>query len=221
MNGRSIAAIVAAFNEEKTIGPIIKTLVDTGIFRDIIVISDGSSDRTSEIARQNGASLVHQFPINRGKGRAVLHGVGHTDASILFFCDADLKGLTVEHVKNIVEPVVRGDLAMNVGIRDRGALMMKITPHLPLIGGERSLSRNLFEKIPEKYLNGFMLETSLNYACSVHGMRIGTTEMPGLTMRKKMQKVGFWRGLMQYIGMGFQIAAAAIAVRIGRLKGDF
>ena len=48
-----------------------------------------------------------------------------------FFCDADLKGLTVEHVKNIVEPVVRGDLAMNVGIRDRGALMMKITPHLP------------------------------------------------------------------------------------------
>lgn len=218
---QAVAAIVAAYNEELTIGPIIETLVASNLFRDVIVISDGSSDKTAEIARSAGASLVHQFPWKHGKGAAMMHGVSHTDAPILFFLDADLKGLTTDHLRRILEPVITGKLAMCVGIRDRGPLAMKIAAHLPLIGGERAMARSVFENIPDKYLQGFMVEGALNYSCRSHHLKYGTVELPGLKIRRKMEKVGFWKGLQEYIHMGYQIWKAVLIVRIARWKGEF
>jgi glycosyltransferase involved in cell wall biosynthesis len=216
-----VSAIVAAYNEEPTIGPIVQTLVASKLFRDVIVISDGSTDRTADIARESGASLVHQLPWKHGKGAAMMHGVAHSDAPILFFLDADLKGLTVDHLKRILEPVLSDKLAMCVGIRDRGPLAMKIAAHLPLIGGERAMLRKVFEDIPDKYLQGFMVEGALNYYCRSHQLPYGTVELPGLHIRRKMQKVGFWKGLIEYIHMTYQVWKAMIIVRIGRLTGDF
>lgn len=221
MNDKPVAAIVAAYNEEQTIGPIISTLVDSRLFRDVIVISDGSTDRTAEISRKAGASLVHQMPWKHGKGAAMMHGVAHTDAPILFFLDADLKGLSVDHLKRVMEPLMGGKLAMCVGIRDRGKWGMKLAAYLPLIGGERIMERHVFEDIPDKFLQGFMVESALNYYCRFHHLKYGTVELPGLHIRRKMQKVGFVKGLKEYVHMGYQIAKAMAMVRIGRLKGEF
>lgn len=216
----NIAAVVAAYNEAQTIGQVVKTLVQSGFFREVIVISDGSSDRTAEIAKEAGADMVHNLPWKHGKGAAILHGVAHTDAPLLFFCDADLRGLTVEHIGRVLEPVLSGRLAMCVGLRDRGKLMMKIAHHLPLIGGERALRRNIFEAIPDKYLQGFMLETSLNYYCRMQKLPYGTVELKGLHIRRKMQKVGFVRGLCEYIGMAYQVLRAAIIIRQARWRNE-
>jgi len=221
MKHSPVAAIVAAYNEEQTIGPIVETLVQSGLFRDVIVISDGSTDGTADIAREAGASLVHQFPWKHGKGSAMMHGVSHTDAPILFFIDADLKGLRKDHLKKILAPVMSGKLAMCVGIRDRGPLMMKISAHLPLIGGERAMLRKVFEDVPDKYMQGFMVESAMNYYCRSHHLPYGTVELPGLHIRRKMQKVGFVKGLGEYIHMWKQVWGAMLAVRLARLRGDF
>lgn len=221
MTEKSVAAIVAAYNEELTIGPIVSTLVGSKLFRDVIVISDGSTDRTAEISRAAGASLVHQLPWKHGKGAAMMHGVAHTDAPILFFLDADLKGLTVEHLKKIMEPVMSGKMGMCVGIRDRGKWGMKLAAYLPLIGGERIMERHVFEDIPDKFLQGFMVESALNYYCRSHHLKYGTVELPGLHIRRKMQKVGFWKGLKEYVHMGFQIVKAMSIVRLAKLRGEF
>ncbi|MDD2326604.1 MAG: glycosyltransferase family 2 protein [Alphaproteobacteria bacterium] len=216
----SIAAIVAAYNEEPTIGPIIETLAKSQLFRDVVVISDGSTDRTAERAREAGASLVHQLPWKHGKGAAMLHGLAHTDADIIFFLDADLKGLTREHLERILKPVLEGKMAMCVGIRDRGTLGTKLAKHLPLIGGERALTRRVVEDLPDRYVQGFMVESAMNYYCRMHKLPYGTVELPGLHIRRKMQKVGFLKGAKEYIKMGFQIAKAILLVRWGRLKGE-
>jgi glycosyltransferase involved in cell wall biosynthesis len=216
-----IAAIVAAYNEEPTIGPIVKTLVTSHLFRDVIVISDGSTDRTADIARENGASLVHQFPWKHGKGAAMMHGVAHTDADILFFCDADLRGLKKAHLEALLRPVLQGTLVMTVGLRDRGAFIMKLTAFLPLIGGERAMLRHVFEDIPDRYLQGFMVESALNYYCRSRKLPYGTIELPGLHIRRKMQKVGIWKGLLEYLHMWWQIAKAMTIVRVARLGGKF
>ncbi|MBI5655210.1 glycosyltransferase family 2 protein [Candidatus Uhrbacteria bacterium] len=221
MNDKPVAAIVAAYNEEQTIGPIVSTLVNSKLFRDVIVISDGSTDRTAEISRAAGASLVHQMPWKHGKGAAMMHGVAHTDAPILFFLDADLKGLSTEHLKKIMQPVMSGKLAMCVGIRDRGKWGMKLAAYLPLIGGERIMERHVFEDIPDKFLQGFMVESALNYYCRSHHLKYGTVELPGLHIRRKMQKVGFLKGLKEYMHMGYQIVKAMAMVRLGRLKREF
>ena len=221
LNEKSVAAIVAAYNEEQTIGPIVATLVASKLFRDVIVISDGSTDKTAEIAKQSGATLVHQFPWKHGKGSAMLHGVAHTDAPILFFLDADLKGLAVEHLTKILEPVRTGRLSMCVGIRDRGWFGMKLAAHLPLIGGERAMSRSVFENIPDAYLQGFMVEGALNYYCRSNDLPYGTVELSGLKIRRKMQKVGVWKGLNEYVKMWKQVIKAMILVRVARLRGKF
>lgn len=218
---KSAAAIVPAHNEEKTVGQVVKILVESNRFADVIVISDGSTDRTAEAARKCGATLTHQFPVNRGKGAALQHGVGHTDADLLFFCDADLIGLTKEHINSILDPVAQGRLAMNVGLHDRGRLITAVMRHLPLIGGERALRRQIFEKIQDRHLRGFMIESALNYYCRSRGLPYGSVAASGLTMRKKMQKVGVWRGLIEYLLMTMQIIQAMIIVRVDRWFGRF
>jgi glycosyltransferase involved in cell wall biosynthesis len=109
------AAIVPAYNEEKTVGDVVRTLVGSGRFGQIIVMSDGSTDGTAEAAREGGATLVHETPDRRGKGAVMGHGVALTDAAVVCFFDADLLGLTKAHVAALLDPVEQGRLSMHVG----------------------------------------------------------------------------------------------------------
>lgn len=216
-----IAALVIAYNEEKTIGPIVKTLADSGFFNEVIVISDGSTDETAEISRRSGATLVHQLPIKGGKGAAMLHGLTHTDAQLLFFADADLIGFSKDHIEAIVRPVLDGKKVMNVGLRDRGSALMKLASHMPLIGGERAMMRHVIENINPEYLQGFMIESALNYHCRRERLPYGTVPCPGLTIRKKIEKVGLVRGLGEYLKMIYQIVKAMTLVRCAAWRGCF
>lgn len=210
------AAIIPAYNEEKTIGGVVATLVASGAFAEIVVVSDGSNDGTAAAARAAGASLVHEMPWKHGKGAAMGHGVMHTNAEVIAFFDADLKGLTVEHVRTILAPVLEGKSYMNVGLRDKGPVLTAIAARLPLVGGERAMRREIFEILPEHYLSGFKVESALNYFCRVNGLPYGHAFVAGLTMVRKFEKVGLVRSLRQYVGMWLQVVWSMIEVRLAR-----
>jgi glycosyltransferase involved in cell wall biosynthesis len=209
----NIAAIVPAFNEEKTIASVVKPLVDSKLFSEVIVISDGSTDDTTNAARQAGATLVHDLPKRGGKSAALQHGMAHTDAEYVAFFDADLVGFRAEHAKAIVEPVLAGKLAMCVGWRDRNAFSNFTQRFLPLIGGERAMRRDIFENIPERFIHGFMIEAATNYYCRANGLPYGAVLLNGLTVRTKYQKVGWAKALPQYAHMYYQVVRAMILVR--------
>lgn len=217
----AIAAIVPAYNEEETVGNVVQALRGSGFFSEVIVISDGSDDKTAERARQAGATLVHELPRRGGKAAAMQHGITHTDAPIIFFADADLYGFSREHINRILDPVLAGKKVMNVGIRDRGAFFMRLGKRLPLIGGERAIIRKVLEDIPQKYLQGFMVEAAMNYYCRSRRLPYGSVLCPGLHIRHKYQKVGMVRGLGQYFRMTLQVFHAMIAVRLAYLVGKF
>lgn len=212
----SIAAVIPAFNEEKTVGDVVKTLVASGRFREIIVVSDGSTDKTAAAARDAGATLVHELPGNRGKGAAMSHGVMHTDASVVCFFDADLRGLTVAHVDAVIGPVASGKEYMHVGVRDRGPFWTALALRLPKVGGERAIRREIFDMIPGRYLAGFKVETALNYFCRANGLPHGATVLAGLGIVRKYEKVGLVRAFVQYCAMWTQVAAAMVEVRFAR-----
>ena len=90
------AIIIPAYNEENTLGNVLRALADSG-WKEIIVVSDGSTDRTARVARQHGAQVV-ELPVNLGKGGAMKIGSLSTQAEYLLFLDADLVGITKEHV---------------------------------------------------------------------------------------------------------------------------
>ncbi|MFH1766899.1 MAG: glycosyltransferase [Patescibacteria group bacterium] len=219
-NRPKIAVIVPALNEEMTVGQVVSTLKRSPFLDEVIVVSSGSSDRTAAIARKNGA-IVYEPPANGSKGASLLFGLSKTDAPIIVFCDADLKGLTINHVQQLVQPLINGKRTMNIGLRDRGALITNITKHLPLIAGERALRREVIENIDPKFLKGYMVETALNYYCRIKKLNYGVTPLRGLKIRKKIEKVGFWQGCREYINMDLQVLKAMIIVRLAYWCGKF
>lgn len=203
-----IAAIVPAYNEELTVGTVVRTLVKSGFFCEVIVVSDGSTDRTVECAREAGASKIITSDQKLGKGLAMRRGALATDAPFIFFCDADLLGLRVEHVSSLIEPVLSGAVGMCVDLHDRGTRITWLMRYLPLIGGERALSREWFLMIPEKFLRGYRVEIAMNAFMRARGLKIKAIKLEGLRIRSKMQKIGFWRGCIAYIKMTLELAHA-------------
>lgn len=207
-----VTAIIPAFNEATTIGQVVNVLVSSPDIHEVLVVSDGSTDETVRVARQAGATVYELFP-NRGKGEAMRYGVSKTDAEIVVFFDADLIGLTQEHVEELVSPVVNGERMMNVGLRDRGPILTALTRHLPLISGERAMQRFVIEGVPSRCLKGFMVESALNSFCRLRKYSYGSVKLSGLSIRRKYQKVGMRRAVLQYARMVFHIVKGMIIVR--------
>lgn len=72
LRGKALA-VVPAYNEEATLGRVIASLCDNVPTFDILVIDDGSTDRTREVAAASGAKVL-QMPFNLGIGGAVQAG---------------------------------------------------------------------------------------------------------------------------------------------------
>lgn len=220
MNKQTVAVVIPAFNEAQTIGNVVGVVVACKHIDQVIVVSDGSSDETVKIAKEAGATVV-DLQKNIGKGMAMIEGVRQTDASIIVFLDADLIGLTEKHLDQLLEPVLNGSRAMQVGMRDRGIFWTKLAHHFPLISGERAVRRDVIDGTPVRFYLGFMIEIALNYYCRSRGLPYGAVDLKGLSIRRKYQKVGWPKAVIQYIKMTAEIILCMIRVRLARLFGNF
>ena len=184
-----------AYNEGATLREVLSVLKATPSIDEVLVVSDGSTDDTVEIARSLGLRTIH-LRQNQGKGRAMEIGVAHTDAEILLFVDADILNLTVGLIQRLLDPVLSGRSDMNVGIRHRGRPLNAIQDRTgPLLSGIRCLRREIFEAVPDSHLEGFAVETGLNWACRELGCRTTTTVMYNLKHLVKEKKRGLVQGL--------------------------
>jgi polyisoprenyl-phosphate glycosyltransferase len=218
MKRNNVAAIIPAYNEEQTVADVVRPLVESSLVHEVIVISDGSTDRTAEVARAASARVI-ELEVNQGKGESMLLGLKHTNAEFVGFFDADLRGFTKTHIKQLVVPVTSKKRMMNVGLRDKGFGFTSIALRLPLIGGERVMDRRVIEHIDPKLLKGFMVEASLNYYCRSHGYSYGAVVLKNISIRRKYEKVGYVRGVLQYILMFYQVFQAWVCVRIAHMRG--
>jgi len=91
-NKPEISALVAAYNEERTIGCVMQQLLDIGLFAEIIVVNDGSTDATGIIAdryaKYECVRIIH-MPGNRGKGACIARGIEAVSTDYVAFQDAD------------------------------------------------------------------------------------------------------------------------------------
>ncbi len=215
-----ITAIVPAYNEAKTIGRVIDVLRRSPLIHEVVVVSDGSTDTTAEIARQHGVHVL-VLPVNLGKGFAVHYGVKHAKTPFVALFDADLRGLRERHVRRLVSPILRGRADMTVGITDRGPFVSSITAYLPLLSGQRVFRQSDFLTIPLSFLEGYRIEAALNYVCDLRGARVMTVFMQGLKLRRKYEKVGFVRSIGEYLSMTVDVITSMVAVRFAGRLGAF
>jgi glycosyltransferase involved in cell wall biosynthesis len=91
---RSLSIIIPAYNEEKRLPGTLQAIErylknDAWEFAEIVVVDDGSSDRTAAVARAAGARVLEN-PGNRGKGYSVRHGMLEAKGEWSLLTDADL-----------------------------------------------------------------------------------------------------------------------------------
>lgn len=121
-----LAVVVPARNEETTIGELldrVAALRVPGCELRTFVVDDGSTDRTAELARSRGATVV-AHPVNRGLGAAVRTGLRaavEAGAAAVAYLDADLEYFP-EDIPDLVEPVLSGRADYVLGSRFLGGV---------------------------------------------------------------------------------------------------
>ncbi len=109
-----IAVLIPCYNEELTIEKVIKDFRKELPDADIYVYDNNSKDRTAEIAKENGAIVVHEY--KQGKGNVVRSMFRDIEADIYVMADGD-DTYPAEEVHKLIEPIVNGEADMAIGDR--------------------------------------------------------------------------------------------------------
>jgi len=122
----SLSVIIPAYNEAARLGKTVRAVVNylrqNSPEAEVIVVDDGSSDETAEIARQGFAdsgnlrTSVISYKSNLGKGRAVRLGLLAARSDVALFSDADLS-TPISEAPKLVDPIANGQYDVTFGSR--------------------------------------------------------------------------------------------------------
>jgi polyisoprenyl-phosphate glycosyltransferase len=200
------AAIIPAYNEEKTINDVLAVMKTTDLIDEIIVVSDGSEDETVKVAGNHDGVLIIDLLNNRGKGGAVQAGLDHCSAEVILIVDADLIGLTTEHVEALLSPVMNEEALMSVGLFEKGRVATDLAQKMaPFLSGQRALKRELLENISDLDLSRFGLEVALHRYVEDNEIVVTEVQLPDLSHVMKEEKLGLWKGIWARIKMYWEI----------------
>ncbi len=128
----TVSVVIPAYNEAgrigRTLGRILAFLDDRPLDAEIIVVDDGSTDRTAEIARSHDASRVRIVTgAHQGKGSSVRRGVAEARGRWVLLTDADLSA-PIEELDRLMEAAVGG---ADIAIGSRAVDRSRIEVHQP------------------------------------------------------------------------------------------
>jgi glycosyltransferase involved in cell wall biosynthesis len=115
----SVSVIIPALNEEEPIAGVVHECFETNVPSEIVVVDNGSTDRTAERGRSAGAKVVSEP--RHGYGRACLAGIRAlgSESEIAVFLDGDGSDCP-EFMKQLVDPIAAGTHDFVIGSRTRG-----------------------------------------------------------------------------------------------------
>ena len=127
MNVEKVYIIVPIYNEETVIGEVLSGVRKAG-YRNIIVVDDGSSDKSYAAASSIPEVIVLRHKLNRGKGAAIKTGVlaaQYCGAEVLVTIDGD--GQHDPHdIEKMIEPIIKDGFDVVLGTRMRGGTEMPL-----------------------------------------------------------------------------------------------
>ena len=174
-----VSIIVPALNEELAIGNVVRSLKQSFENAEVIVVNDGSEDKTEKIASSEGAIVVSHAR-NLGYGAALKTGIETSARDYVLFCDADGQH-RIEDVKRVIDTASTGKYDMVVGARTKesyssiirrpGKFVLKIFANylanqkIPdLNSGLRIIKRSVILKFLHLMPAGFSFSTTSTFA---------------------------------------------------------
>jgi glycosyltransferase involved in cell wall biosynthesis len=211
------SAVIPARNEEDLIGETLIAIRDLPEIASIVVVDDASTDRTAEIARQNGAT-VEARTRSTGKADALMAGIDRalaeaSDGSGLLLLDADV-GLSAADLPTLLAPVAKGELDLaiaiyvargQVGGRGRVVRLARRgieqrtgwAPSTPL-SGIRAMTREAYAAV-HPLARGWGVETAMTIDALHAGLRVGevdttmTHRATGASVRPQLHRARQYR----------------------------
>jgi CTP:molybdopterin cytidylyltransferase MocA len=200
----SVGILIPAFNEESTVGDVIKIALEAKL-GEVVVVADGCTDATAKVARAYGARVLEYQP-NRGKGGAVAAGVESMTQDTLILLDADLTNLTPKHLHDMLEPLQTGEADTTVGLFSGGGGITDFGNRAtPQWSGQRAIPRALLTRVPDLETRKYAIELAITDQILLEGLRCKFVNLEGVSQRIKEQKLGLVRGLWRRLKMYWQI----------------
>lgn len=195
-----VTCIIPAYNEEKRIGRVLDVVVKSKDINEIIVVNDGSMDRTVEVVgRYKRVRLIDLQP-NRGKAYALKQGITAAEGNIILLLDADLRGLTPDNINELLRPVVDGDTDMTLSLRKNSLFIYRLFG-LDLVSGERAIPKEILENLDDYEDSRFGFESILNQHIIENKLKFEVVKWDNVTVSPKHKKVGFWQGVKGELNM--------------------
>jgi len=198
MANETISVVIAAYNEAETIGEIVKKAAKMPNVKEVIVVDDGSTDRTSEMASQNGA-IVIKHPYNIGNGASVRTGCERASGDIVVLMDGDgqhdpgemgkLTRLIGEYDMVVAartseyesSPVRRlGNLALT-----KAATMVCNRKIEDLTSGYRAIKSDILKKFMHLFPTGYSYPTTITLSLLTSGYAVKYVKMDSISKREK------------------------------------
>ena len=209
-----VSAIVPAYNEAERIQAVISPLKQATQVDELIVVDDGSTDGTAEVARLLAVQVL-ELPRNLGKAAALEQGVSRAKNDVFLFLDADLVGLRPDHVDRLIRLYEEKQLDMIVGVFKNGRLNTDIAHSIaPYLSGQRVLHRTLWNRLKKSGRLEFGVEMALTKLSLKENWREERVFLEGVTHVMKEEKRGFSKGLRERLLMYGDILRCLFA-RVG------
>ncbi|MCK4663148.1 MAG: glycosyltransferase family 2 protein [Bacteroidales bacterium] len=208
---KKVSIIICAYNEEKTIENVVRKCREYNPESEIIVVDDGSEDKTEEILKNLNKEISFKnicLPENKGKSNAMVVGVENAQNEVILFFDADVTGIKEKHFTQLLNSFLDEDpeVDMVLGIPSETLINYRVNPFKSLTG-ERALLKKNIEPILENIRDiRFGVETYINLYFQAHGKKVKYTLLDGLTHPTKYEKTSVTKATKEFISEGQEIA---------------
>lgn len=201
MTVATFTCLIPAHNEAARIGQVLAAVRGHSALAEVIVIDDGSTDGTADLAERAGVRVLRLSP-NRGKTAALAEGLALVRTSHVLLLDADLSGLCAADITRLIAPVAEGRAKVTLSLRGNAPLVWRMLG-VDYITGERVLPMSLIQTRLHHLISlpRFGLEVFLNERIREAGLTVAVVSWPKVASPTKAHKRGLWAGLRQDLGM--------------------
>lgn len=206
----AVTLVIPAHNEAERIQSTARIVLHASLVDRVILVDDGSTDGTCEAVAAMAAAdtrleVVHATA-NRGKAGALLLGIQAAGTDLIAFIDADLIGLTAQHIDDLIHPVLTGECDMTLGLFRGGRLHTDLAHRTtPFLSGQRCLRWGLFRDTPLLEGSRYGLEVALSLQARRHKLRVRPVSWNGVTHVTQLEKHGAVRGFVSSLRMYAEI----------------